>query len=123
MRESFALRRASVAPRRTMTTASSTPPEFEAVFRATFDQVTRYVARRVRVPADVADVVASTYEESLGACIGTTRDGGITSPGCLASRGTSCHTTPVAGSTKVPSPSGSRAKPCSRRMSSSRSRG
>ena len=50
-----------------MTTASSTPPEFEAVFRATFDQVTRYVARRVRVPADVADVVASTYEESLGA--------------------------------------------------------
>lgn len=35
------------------------------VFRSTFDPLTRYVARRVRVAADVADIVASTYVEAL----------------------------------------------------------
>lgn len=43
------------------------PPRaaFEAVYRETFDTVTRYVARRVHNPADVADIVASTYVEAL----------------------------------------------------------
>lgn len=34
---------------------------FEALYRASFDDVTRFVARRVDSPADVADVVAATF--------------------------------------------------------------
>jgi RNA polymerase sigma-70 factor (ECF subfamily) len=34
---------------------------FEALYRASFDDVTRFVARRVSAPADVADVVAASF--------------------------------------------------------------
>jgi DNA-directed RNA polymerase specialized sigma24 family protein len=48
---------------------SRRPPEseaariqrFEAFYRASFDDLTRFVARRVRAPADVADVVAASF--------------------------------------------------------------
>jgi RNA polymerase sigma factor (sigma-70 family) len=38
---------------------------FEEIFRATFDQVVRFVARRVPDAAEVADVVSATYLEAL----------------------------------------------------------
>ncbi len=34
---------------------------FEALYRATFDDVTRFAARRLREPEDVADAVAATF--------------------------------------------------------------
>jgi RNA polymerase sigma factor (sigma-70 family) len=52
---------------------SRRPPEFdearlrrfEALYRASFEDVTRFVARRVDAPGDVADVVAATYALAL----------------------------------------------------------
>lgn len=41
--------------------------EFAELFRATFDRVTRFVARRLRDPADVADIVAGTYAAAFAA--------------------------------------------------------
>lgn len=34
---------------------------FEALYRASFDDVTRFIARRVDAPSDVADLVAATF--------------------------------------------------------------
>lgn len=40
---------------------------FEALYRASFDDVTRFVARRVDAPSDVADLVAATFTIALDA--------------------------------------------------------
>ena len=44
---------------------SASGGSFEEAFRATFEQVVRFVARRVADPAEVADVVSATYLEAL----------------------------------------------------------
>jgi RNA polymerase sigma-70 factor (ECF subfamily) len=40
---------------------------FEALYRASFDDVTRFVARRVDAPSDVADLVAATFTVAFDA--------------------------------------------------------
>jgi RNA polymerase sigma-70 factor (ECF subfamily) len=77
--------RTEPSDRELLATLRADPAAFELFYRRHVDRVIGYAARRLRKPADVADLVAATFATVLTAHRGMTPLAGSRQRGCWAS--------------------------------------